>query len=107
MESAVCSPLYRFPRRFTLAGRCLRYPHIGWTDKLRAMRALLRIRRERRHDRHELESRSFRDWLEEEGQSGRAIRNLWDLLVLPALNDASENVQRQRRVSCCFKDRPA
>ncbi len=82
----------RLPAPLHLGWSLLRYPHIGWTDKLYAARALLRIRRERRHDRHELESRSFHDWLEEEGQSGRAIRNLWDLLVLPALNDVSENV---------------
>ena len=80
------------PAPLHLGWSLLRYPHISWTDKLRAMQALLRIRLERRHDRIDLESRSFRDWLEEAGQSSRAIRNLWDLLVLPALNDASEDV---------------
>ena len=80
------------PAPLHLGWSLLRYPHISWTDKLTAMRALLRIRQERHHDRHDLESRSFRDWLEEAGQSSRAIRNLWDLLVLPALNDSSEVV---------------
>lgn len=80
------------PAPLHLGWSLLHYPHIGWTDKLSAARALLRIKRERHHDRPELESRSFRDWLEEAGQSSRAIRNLWDLLVLPALNDASEVV---------------
>ena len=80
------------PAPLHLGWSLLHYPHIGWTDKQSAMRALLRIRREHHHDRPELESRSFRDWLEEAGQSSRAIRNLWDLLVLPALNDASEVV---------------
>ena len=80
------------PAPLHLGWSLLRYPHISWTDKLRTVQALLRIRMERRHNRRDLESRSFRDWLEEAGQSGRAIRNLWDLLALPALNDASENV---------------
>ena len=80
------------PAPLHLGWSLLRYPHISWTDKLTAMRALLRIRQERHHDHHDLESRSFRDWLEEAGQSSRTIRNLWDLLVLPALNDSSEVV---------------
>lgn len=80
------------PAPLHLGWSLLHYPHIGWTDKLSAMRALLRIKRESCHDQRDLESRSFRDWLEEAGQSSRAIQNLWDLLVLPALNDASEVV---------------
>lgn len=80
------------PAPLHLGWSLLRYPHISWTDKLTAMRALLRIRQERHYDRQDLESRTFRDWLEEAGQSSRAIRNLWDLLVLPALNDSSEVV---------------
>ena len=80
------------PAPLHLGWSLLRYPHISWTDKLRAVKALLRIQREGFHNRRDLESRSFRDWLEEAGQSSRAIQNLWDLLVLPALNDASGDV---------------
>jgi squalene-associated FAD-dependent desaturase len=70
----------------------LRYPHINWREKLRAALALLRIHRERYRDRPELRAMSFADWLRENGQSPRAIANLWDLIVLPSLNDSSESV---------------
>jgi hydroxysqualene dehydroxylase len=70
----------------------LRYPHIGWRDKLRAAPALLRIQRERDRDRPALKAISFADWLRQNGQSPRAIANFWDLIVLPSLNDSSENV---------------
>lgn len=70
----------------------LRYPHIGWREKLRAVPALLRIQRERNRDRPGLRAMSFADWLRQNGQSPRAIANFWDLIVLPSLNDSSENV---------------
>jgi squalene-associated FAD-dependent desaturase len=68
------------------------YPHINWREKLRAARALLRIHRERDHDRPGLRAMSFAAWLRENGQSQHAIANFWDLIVLPSLNDSSENV---------------
>ena len=70
----------------------LRYPHIGWRDKARAVPALLRIRRERRRERAELRGQSFGDWLRGHGQSERAIANFWDLIIVPSLNDASNAV---------------
>lgn len=70
----------------------LRYPHIDWREKLRAVPALLRIQRERDRDRPGLKAMSFADWLRQNGQSPRAIANFWDLIVLPSLNDSSENV---------------
>jgi squalene-associated FAD-dependent desaturase len=70
----------------------LRYPHIGWREKVRAVPALLRIQRERDRDRSVLKAMSFADWLRQNGQSPRAIANFWDLVVLPSLNDSSENV---------------
>ena len=70
----------------------LRYPHLGLRDKLRAVPALLRIQRERNRDRATLRSQSFADWLHCNGQSDRAIANFWDLLIVPALNDASADV---------------
>ena len=70
----------------------LRYPHVGWRDKLRAVPALLRIRRERDRNRAELRAVSFEEWLRRNGQSERAIANFWDLIVIPALNDASRDV---------------
>jgi squalene-associated FAD-dependent desaturase len=70
----------------------LRYPHINWREKLRASLALLRIQRERDRHRPGLRAMSFADWLRANGQSSRAIANFWDLIILPSLNDSSENV---------------
>ena len=79
------APLHLFPS-------FLRYPHLGWRDKLRASPALLRIRMEREPDRDELRAMSFEDWLRRNGQSDRAIANFWDLIIVPTLNDASRDV---------------
>ena len=70
----------------------LRYPHLSWRDKLRAVPALLRIHRERDRNREELRAISFEEWLRRNGQSDRAIANFWDLIVVPSLNDAAHDV---------------
>jgi squalene-associated FAD-dependent desaturase len=70
----------------------LLYPHLSWRDKLRAIPALLRIQREADRDRSDLQMMSFYDWLRRNGQSQRSIDNFWELLVIPALNDSSRNV---------------
>ena len=71
----------------------LAYPHLGWRDKLRVMAAFLHIWRTDRTAAHErLEGQTFLQWLEARGQSSRSVDRLWDLFVLPALNDASSAV---------------
>ena len=77
---------------FHLLPSFMRYPHLGWRDKLRAATALLRIEVERNCDREELRAMSFEEWLRRNGQSDRAIANFWDLIVIPTLNDASREV---------------
>ena len=77
---------------FHLLPSFVRYPHLGWRDKLRAATALLRIEMERNCDREELRAMSFEEWLRRNGQSDRAIANFWDLIVIPTLNDASREV---------------
>ena len=77
---------------FHLLPSFVRYPHLGWRDKLRAATALLRIEMERHCDREELRAMSFEEWLRRNGQSDRAIANFWDLIVIPTLNDASRDV---------------
>ena len=77
---------------FHLLPSFVRYPHLGWRDKLRAATALLRIEMERNCDREELRAMSFEEWLHRNGQSDRAIANFWDLIVIPTLNDASREV---------------
>lgn len=80
------------PAPFHLLPSFLRYPHISWRDKLRAVPALLRMQLERNRDRPALRRQSFHDWLTSHGQSKRSIANFWDLVVLPSLNDAARDV---------------
>ena len=71
----------------------LAYPHLGWKEKLRAMAAFFHIwRTDRAAARERLEGQTFLQWLEDRGQSSRSVDRLWDLFVLPALNDASSAV---------------
>ncbi len=71
----------------------LSYPHLGWREKLRVMSAILHIwRTDRTKARDRLEGQTFLQWLEARGQSSRSVERLWDLFVLPALNDASSAV---------------
>lgn len=80
------------PSPLHLAPSFLRYPHLGWRDKLRAIPALLRVQRERDWRRPALQEVSFLEWLKCNGQSKRAIACFWDLIVLPTLNDVSRDV---------------
>ena len=80
------------PVQLHLLGSFLRYPHLSWADKLRAVPALLRIRSDRNRDRLELRQQSFGDWLRRNRQSKHAIANFWDLIIVPSLNDYSDNV---------------
>ncbi len=80
------------PAPFHLLPSFIRYPHLGWRDKLRAATALFRIEMERNRDRDELRAMSFEEWLRRNGQSDQAIANFWDLIVIPTLNDASREV---------------
>lgn len=68
------------------------YPHLSWREKASAARALLAIRAERHRERPALAGQSFGAWLRAHGQSTRAIAHLWELIVLPSLNDACDAV---------------
>lgn len=78
-------PLHLFPS-------FLRYPHITWRDKLRALPALARIWMKKELDNPELQRNSFLAWLKSNGQSEQCISNFWDLLIVPTLNDDSGHV---------------
>ena len=80
------------PAPLHLLPSLLRYPHISWGDKLRAVPALARITLARQGHQPRLENISFHDWLRAHGQCQRSIDNFWDLIVVPALNDSSRNV---------------
>ena len=76
----------RLPAPFHLLPALLAYPHLETGDKIRAIAALARAKFTNRHQPY-LEEMTFYQWLKQQGQSERAIQNLWNLLVMPTLND--------------------
>jgi squalene-associated FAD-dependent desaturase len=81
----------RLPAPFHLLPAFLAYPHLGLSEKLRILLVLARARFINRHQQH-LEHLSFYQWLKQQGQSERAIQNLWNLVVMPILNDDIRDV---------------
>ena len=78
---------------FHLIPSFIRYPHIGASDKIRALFGLLKASlTDRRKDVETLDSQTFYDWLKSNHQSERTIENLWNLIVLPTLNDDVRSV---------------
>jgi squalene-associated FAD-dependent desaturase len=81
----------RLPSPFHLLPAFWAYPHLGASEKLRVLLALARAKFTDRHQEY-LEELSFYQWLKKQGQSERAIENLWNLLVMPTLNDDVRDV---------------
>ncbi len=63
----------------------LRFPALGWRDKLGIARALAAMSRQRH--RSELEAMTFAEWLAESRQTGRAVQRFWRPIVVSALNE--------------------
>ena len=82
-----------FLGRLHLLPSLVGYPHLGVRDKLLAAYGLLRVRLTSRiKNSAPLDSESAYDWLKRHHQSDRAIDNLWNLVILTALNDDVRNV---------------
>ena len=75
--------------RFHMVPSFLRYPHIGLGDKLLALYGLARVSLTDRLKHGEaLDAESCYDWLKRHHQPESVIDNLWELIVLPTLNDS-------------------
>ena len=79
------------PAPFHLLPSLLGYPHLRAWDKIRVLAALGLAKFTNRHQSH-LEEISFYQWLRQCGQSDEAIRMLWNLIVMPILNDDVRDV---------------
>ena len=73
------------PAPLHLGPALARYRPLSRGERLAAARAALAARRLDPDD-PALDARTLGDWLTEHGQSERAVRRLWDLFVLSALN---------------------
>ena len=64
----------------------LKYPYIGFQEKLSAIFTLVKMKFINRKN-PKYQSFSFSEWLEHNGQSKNVIEKFWDLVILPTLND--------------------
>ena len=71
----------------------IRYRHISLRDKMLVTYGLIRVKLANlsKHFR-ELDKQSFHEWMKRHHQTDRAIDNLWNLIILPTLNDDIRNV---------------
>ena len=75
------------PAPLQFAGSFLRAPMLGVADKLAIARALIGLA----NGAEQPDSESVAQWLRRTRQTGRAIRHLWEPLVLATLNDTAAN----------------
>lgn len=74
----------------------IRYPHLGPGDKLLALYGLIRAKlTDRSKHAKELDQQTIYEWLKRHHQTERAINNLWNLFILPALNDDVRHVSAE------------
>ncbi len=81
------------PAPLHYAGSFLRAPMLSLADKLAVARGLMEFRSGAggSDSAAALDQESVGQWYARTGQTGRAIRHLWEPLVLATLNDSSEN----------------
>lgn len=75
--------------RLHLLPSFLRYPHLGLRDKLLALYGLTKVvLTDRSKHGAALDAEICYDWLKRHNQPESVIDNLWELIVLPTLNDS-------------------
>ena len=79
------------PAPLHLLSAFVSYPHLGWLEKIKAVRGVVAMMRQRRDD-PDLEDMTFRDWLKGLDQPERVITNLWNVLIEGTLNDNVKDV---------------
>ncbi|MEE9199700.1 MAG: hydroxysqualene dehydroxylase HpnE [Dehalococcoidia bacterium] len=80
------------PAPFHLLPSFLRYRHLSARDKALALYAVLRMLSIGDSGRRDLDGQTFYRWLKDQHQTERAIRNFWNIIVLPTLNDDVRHV---------------
>ena len=76
------------PAPLHLLPSLLSYPHLTWSEKLRAIYGGLRISMTRRRGGEGgMGGETFAGWLKRHRQTDAAIDRFWNLIILPTLND--------------------
>jgi squalene-associated FAD-dependent desaturase len=80
------------PPPLHLVGGLLRWPALGWSDKIAALRAGLALRRLARPDRSRTggNQQTVNEWLRAHGQTPRLSEVLWEPLAVAALNQSPD-----------------
>lgn len=79
------------PYGFMLLVSLLKYPHIGFKEKLRVIFTLIKMKFINRNN-VQYQDITFSQWLTNNAQTTNAIEKFWNLVVLPTLNDHVDNV---------------
>jgi squalene-associated FAD-dependent desaturase len=75
----------RLPAPLHLAASLLRYPYLGWRERLALAWAMQRLRSVDVDD-PATDLMTFGDWLRSHRQSRRAVESIWELIVRPTVN---------------------
>ncbi|MDA1278684.1 MAG: hydroxysqualene dehydroxylase HpnE [Chloroflexi bacterium] len=78
----------RLPGILANLSALLGYQHVGIAGKCRILWGLLSIRLTRLKPNSLHDQVTFEDWLRDHWQNDETIRNFWDLIILPSLNDS-------------------
>ncbi|MBF07083.1 MAG: hypothetical protein CL741_07430, partial [Chloroflexi bacterium] len=75
----------KLPSALSNLSMLIGYRHIGITDKIRILWGLLSIKQTNLDIRYD--QVTFYDWLKVHHQNEDTIKNFWNLIILPSLND--------------------
>lgn len=91
-KQGVHLPLHaaRFPAPLHLSGLLLRWPELGWNDRLQIAWGLFRLMRLKPVVEHD--QTLAIDWLQSIGQSPSAIANFWATILVSALGEQIDRV---------------
>ena len=80
--------------KFHMSPSLLRYPHVNFKDKIRIIYGMIKADLINLNDNNaiKLDKITFRKWLENNYQNENTIKNIWNLIILPTLNDDISNV---------------
>ena len=93
----------KLPGLFSNLSALLGYRHVGTVGKLRILWGLLSIKLTRLDSDSRTDSyhdvTTFDDWLRDHRQNNETIRNFWNLIILPSLNDDITAVSSHTAIS--------
>jgi len=80
--------------KFHMIPTLLKYPHLNFTDKIRTIYGMIKADFVSLNNNNttKLDNITFESWLKKNYQNKNTIKNIWNLIILPTLNDNISNV---------------